>query len=652
MSSIVRLLRAATAAAVLLVIPAAVIAQQEKPEAPEYVPPPEAKPDLVGWAEAYERAGRPRILVVAAETTSQFAPFTLDAMSKLKDPSGIPSKLRIGFEEVINDPQADIELVDTAALVHAADRLGGTMRDSGGQDIARALGRELTADLAIVIRIVPSQSGHAFTVFFESVSLSRARAGMRFQFDWKGGTDVPNVKANMRQVARKFIDDYIDRNDHPQRITVRFFGLNDPEMIGHAKKVLETLEGAKTVRTRGTGNEASPFGGRTASYTNFEVTFDNGADTDPTTLILGINRAFKRGMDSIVTVRQGEGGNLAIQIDRQLKAEERVTNCEEALAVALGDDGAKFRKRLLELYNSRNQPRIVVLVNRAPTQAERQNAQAAGGNAFGNVDNLIVVAPQGVGINGGGQVTVPDAVKSDFRSPDELEWHARSIERAINERFGVGLLEFTRVINPDTGRAALLAEAAKQSGLMDQGELAQLLKKQNLADIAIFGVGREAPAGVLKYTFTATNLADNTNIAFGDATVADYAFSDQGLQQLADEVVAKLACDLMKSWSPPQTMQIEILGATDLAQSDLINKAIDALVKEYRDTGREPPIERSGSWQFERSQGDGVLRGQITYRVASDDVGHYFSVLSEKLPFKLDWESKQDNKGVLRITPK
>jgi len=651
---------------------------QPKPN-PQPIKPPEPElPDIEKWARAYEQADRPRIAVFVAQTMSQVQTPSYEAFASVMDPSGITSKMKSAFERVINDPKADVELVDVESMQMALNRLKSTLEQGKEKDVVQMLGNELQVDLSIVMRLVPSQAaGSSHTVLFEARDTSRGRAGLTFTFDWKGGTDVPNIRDNMEAVARKFINDYADRSQGPRRFTLRIFGLDKQEMQTAALKAMKDADEVKRIRSRGTAMAPNPFrGGQTTASAEFEVTLEDGADTDQILVQDNLVRALKENMEINVEPRRTEGGMLAFRVI-DASSERQAANADACAdqIMALNDRGQQLREQWMNLYRQRNSPRIAVLINRARTTEEKDRIISEGGSPD-NIGTQIVISNAGIGpaVSNTGDGVSDSSTNRErdeslplFEQPSRLEFQARTLEGQIGRLFNVGRMGSTQIIDADVARQGILKDLDKQKTVFDQNELVNILKNQNIADVLIIGYGfvdkgvveietidnrssdttpnggriivnqpGKKYASTVKYTFKVVNLADSRQIAIAEASGFEESFTNEGITDLATRLVGQMACDMKLNWQPPLEATMRFTNVQNQEDADLIMRAIREHAK---------GITMTGAMSFDGGAGQGVAESRVSYTMTSDDVPAELRriVKAAKLPFSFKFVKKVDN---------
>lgn len=275
-------------------------------------------PDYQGWANAYVRAGEPEIAVVAFEASSKLDPVTLESLVSTLSGDSVPAKLRGALIQQLQTPPADVQVVDTEFAIAAAKRLGANLRQGDDPDALRLLGREMGAQLYLVVRLAPSQrAGSPFSVLFEATNGVTGRSVLNFQFDWKGGTDALNINRNATQMARKFFETYVQRASNPARYTLRVFGMESPEQVASVRKALQQMEGVTSVLTREDNNVADPFGGAggtIASLTRFELRLAPGADSDAAAMLGAIAQEIGFTLGANVQSMQAGQGALAVRV--------------------------------------------------------------------------------------------------------------------------------------------------------------------------------------------------------------------------------------------------------------------------------------------------------------------------------------------------
>jgi hypothetical protein len=458
----------------------------------------------------------------------------------------------------------------------------------------QVLANELQAELMIVMRLVPSQAyGSLYSVLFEARDMARGRSGLSFAFDWKGGTDVPEIRDNMDQVARKFVNDFAIRASTPKRLTVRVFGLEEQGQQAAALRAIRGADGVERVRTRGTAAVPDPFrGGEPASAAEFEVSLHDDADADQIMVQESLGAALTDGMSAVVEPRRTEDGMLAFWVREAIvrtvtqtvpaapvttqatpetttapsvtpsvtTAHAPTTTVTEtplsearcaSRMMSRSERGEVLREEWMGLYQQQGSPRIAVLINRARTGEEyRLLSESGKADAIGT--QIVIAAAGSGGADAGGWTGTLEQRRTWFEQPSRLEYQARALEGQVGRLFNVGRMGATRVIDADTAREGLLKDAGFGERVFDQAELVSTLKSKDIANIVIIGHGQvveQSSAGrMVKYTFKAVNLADSAQLAVTTVSGYEESFSDEGVTEMATRAVGQLACDMMANW--------------------------------------------------------------------------------------------------------
>lgn len=572
-------------------------AAQNKPSAQPLAPLPPPVVNANMWADSYERADRPRLLVLCGYGTGAHRGLELGSLLKNQDDTGVTHKIRSAFIEALNVPEADIEFADDAAYRALLGRMRGNVELNKEKDASRLLAQQLDADLVIVIKLVPSQlQGSPFSVIVECSDAARGRTGLTFPFDWKGPLDVPEVKEYATEMAIKFTDDFSRRVNNPTRFTIQLFGLNTPEHLKNAKDSLADIEGVRRVRTRGAGGVTGD--GKDEGVAEFEITFPPATWVDETDIKAAIADSMRRRIGAMVEERQTEPGRIALRVIPNAYAvqpapaaavpvplptpaptpipatapippvaqapapvvapavspsapalEASPAMCEK-LILGRTETGASMRGELRGMYMANGSPRMVVLVNRAATIEEAKEAQAAGVTAT----NLIVL---GDIASAAGSSTPTPTDGAQFITPSLLEKHARQVETELSRVLDMDI-GLSKQVSPDAARQRLLADrGAGGSKYMGADELLGSLAKSNLADVAIVAYARtlnESDGVKVGYTIEAFDLKTLLKLAYADVsdTVDGEAVSDL-MARLARRGAAEIACGLRQRWGQAAT---------------------------------------------------------------------------------------------------
>ncbi|MCC6427891.1 MAG: hypothetical protein IT435_13860 [Phycisphaerales bacterium] len=485
-------------------------AQPQKPNPPPLEPYVEPVLDVGMWARAYELANRPRLLVLAGHGTDRHQAMDPGQVLSNLDAGGITHKIRSALIAELNAPGADIEFVDDNALRAAASRLRENAALAGDSDASQLIGQQLGADQFILARLMKSDlPGSPFSVVVENSDLARGRKGASFPFDWKGGTDVVNIKANARAVAIKLTNDFAERANNPVRYSVQLFGLTTIEMQSAAAETLNAMPGLRgQVRPRTGGTVKDGDTGKAESFNEYEIAFVRGNDPDAAQLSAELAGVLRTRYNLVVEPRQSEAGRIALRVREGTGG---MTKGASVPSTAPPSPAPVTAQDLGKLYTDRGSPRIAVLVNRAATINEmnewrRSRSESAGLQTTEAGGGIVVL-----GAAGSGQ---PGASPGADVDPAVLEAWARQVEQTISQSLE-GQHGVTRLVSSDLTRASLLPKLDQGQKYAESERLVELLRAEQVAEIAIVGMGRVV-SGIagneLVYTFETIDLSSGNRL--------------------------------------------------------------------------------------------------------------------------------------------
>ncbi len=658
----------ALAAAALLLAPAAPALAQQKPPPPEVVVPPPPEVNIGPFKQAYEAAGRPVVLTLVGFSTGAREALRVEKTLWDTDATGFTFQLRSAFNEFINPPEADLELVSPTQLSDAVNRIQAQLNQRKELEAIALLAEQSRAELIILIRLFGDPGAGVPNRGQVEVTNARGRELFSFPFQWTLGTDTVSIRKVARLLAISFTEDYAKRaNTASKRWTLRIFDLNDPEILTLLTDRLQNdTRGIKSIRAR-----AGSAGTRDA-FREFEV----NTSLDPLALETAVTRAIKERQLAAETIST-EGGvvNLRVRAARgdNVATIPVIRECIEVITDKDNPEGRKRRDELALLYTRRQQPSFAVLINRRPTtERERRDAVAAAG---GNIkaENLILVTGQGVNqVNGGGGATPapatdPNATKDvEFQTIGEMNYINYSLETNVYDMLGTELLNFNRRVDGMQARARLREVAQNQKTVFSEEELPSLLRQADVAEFYILATGtiikdQGDEFYNLKYSFRLLNrngqvvatapdvigfASRNTANEAGVRIVTKGAGNNANMpaftvQQMAQQAVAKMACELLNEWQ--RNIQINVtlkgLGAnTDFLEIERI----------YRENAKDLQIIGDPRNQ-NVGGGQGTLDFTISYpsKLSFTDVQREILRLNDKLPFDLIFESGDVSSGMI-----
>jgi hypothetical protein len=625
-------------------------ASGQKPSAPPYTPPPPPTMDVARWAQAYKDAGRPVMLTLVGFATGDKGAETVEKELWSVDETGFTQQLRSAFNEFINDPSVDLEMVSPNALKAAVNRLGENLDIRRERAAVELLSTETNADLVVVIRLFGDRgAGFPSRGQLECFD-SRGRERGSYPFDWAvRDTSTQTIRAVANGLAILFTNDFIKRAGAPQRYTIRLFGLADVENFAQLRETLESNRAVAGVKAR----RGSAGGGD--AYREIEVT----TALDQLDLETVVTRAVRK-MELDCETFKAEGAAINLRIKAKAKPGQVVEAdrrpCRDAVAEVEDPDGKFYRRQLSVLYENKRRPSIAVMVNRRNTPVDNRVAQSKGEPIKG--ENVIIIQNSRDGANsagGGGATPVPanpagpeQSLDADFATIKQLNILNLQLEGHIFDLFGTELLDFGRRIDPAVARENILKGAANQQATFAETELAALMRQRKIADYLIEGIGTLSPEGgtvKMRYTFKMYNRNGELVSTVPDVS-GDVGFNDptRVLTVMAREAVSKIACELLQEWRKPNLCTVMLKGAQDFKDYLAIEKVYAAETQMIRIVG-------------DAENNLGKAGGAIIFTMSYDPTKHTFSDvqreiirLNDKLPgFTLKFESGESSAITLEI---
>ncbi|MGD9691138.1 MAG: hypothetical protein AB7K52_11520 [Phycisphaerales bacterium] len=609
--------------AACLLMPALALAQKQ-PAQP--LPPPAPPPgvDIPAWKAAYESANRPTLMVLVGwSTEKRNAPdgaINPEPLTFNDDPGGFAESFRLAICENLCPPEADIELIDAAASRAARQRLANTLQTRREGEAVTLLANETDADLIVLVRLY-GDAGRGVPARANMIATnSRGRELLSYTSGWRTGIDPASVLLMGRIFAAEISSKLGARFANPQRYTTRVFGLADAEAAFTMSECLQGARGVTRVSSRrgqGTGRDA---------YREYEIT--TSFEQDMLEVFIGRCVAPLELVARLVSL---EAGVVNIRVERKppplaAPAEPGIAECIDAITERDSPDGRNYRDDLLNLYTRRQQPTFAVLVNRRLTEPERQQLAAAGQPV--NAENIILVQSAGAGNNvvapgGGGGVAPrpgasPDGINAEFDQINEMNNLNVTLEGLVYDLLGTEMLNFNRRVDGPTARAKLAELIDAQKKVFGEDELANLLRRANIAQYMIIGTGTiviENQQLKARYNFRLVNQ-DGQFVAGAPDIVEEVAFSDRSaaLRRMASRAVAKMACELRQEWRRDNLPTITLKGVSDAQDILSLERVFKADAKLFRFVGNPELLgigPSSGSARFSISHKADITNTQI-----------------------------------------
>lgn len=621
-------------AVVWIVLPA--IAQQ-KPDAPPINNTYETQPDIELFAEAYQRAGEPTILVLtgidnrpaairygnntddirAEGRTATGIPNTREHYIgnhlALFDPTGDSTKLRGDIEEVLLQ-NLDIDLVNIDALTERDRREVRLLQQRDEQGAIALLAEKINAEVVLLVRMLNTPAvenrGALYRVTVEVLDVPRGRKIGGFTFDWTRGADGVMVKRYAQQIARKFIEQfaawYARGNDQSaaRRYTIRVIGLGDVKQLVEAKRAFAEIPGVIRVKERGftTDGEASVG------------TLDLRTTGTPLELMVDLQETARDTLGLEIDATDGASGTITLIAPTEKESDPS----ERWLAIIDKDDPDhdEVVALLMQEYADEGRPKIGIIVNRAADRAPTVVAGMNGnkGNAK-NIDNEGGVFVNITVDNSTGEPTPPDA---------ETLLDTRRMEDALyKQMLDLGLT----MVDADYARQRLAAEADKARKVYGEDELVFLLGKAAELDIVIQGVGRE-DGGRVDYTFRAVRVNDGVTLA-AEGVSDDYWFrrNEQAtINLMAAYATGHLLDQMLTAWTPASAIRVIVTGAGEQRDVFTIMNALRSNIA---------AVESADFERHEAGEDGGVGYFTLRYRGGYEALVEAINEQAEALPFDL-----------------
>lgn len=630
---------------------------QQKPPPPTVEQQTVAAPNIEMWADAYQQYGAPEILVFCGWSNGDPHSAASSSDYLALDESSFTVQLQGAFIDIINDPRADIFLVDNGALSDAIGRLESNLLNSTETEGVLLLANEVKADLVVQIQLIDRKpNGAPNRVRFQTVNVTNGRTLTTKVFDWKLGTSTKDVKLYAEQIARVFIEDIAARAINTQSYNLRFFGFaSDAQLPKLVKDSVSAIRGIRSVRSRTSSSVRNPWTGESETMTRFTVRYTG----DFLDLSADVARSLNLIGDSKVRIMEAAGRDLTLQVYSE--ADEHYVpddSFETCLRIILDQSkvGQEYRDRLFELYKKQDSPRVSVLVNRQPTKEEREQAIRDGDVLTTTANTMVIVNTTGrdmISLNNQKLGTQRnDLATSSFRRITLLERQTNLVESAMYKALGPELLRFER---RDTSAVwdELMRQSGRSAGVIGQDEVVEAFRKLDIADIIIVGTGADLVdvngEVSVTYTFKAIQLADASVVAVASALEG---LRGQGSEfdvanSIVEQAIVGLACEMKKFWEPPTRLELSLINIADADDLELLLQTIESRAE--RVAASEHTVRVIGRVSYESDQKSGTAKFTLSYGCTFNELLSELSALSGELPFELEIQSMDSNRAQINI---
>jgi hypothetical protein len=559
-------------AATLLSSPALAQKAENEPQPAAAVPmiTPE---DVSKWAKAYQRAGRPKTLVLVG-WESPLGPNKSVLEFLEPDAAGISERFRAALSRVLGQPEIRFREIDPMSTSEMRARLSGALSQRSERSGIDLLANTADAELVILLKLQGTRGSAPASIVFQPLDYSQ---GMRLRplppIDWaaKGfGVDDQTIVDNMHQVAKRFIDDYhrfVVVAAEGRDYTLRVFGLSS-ELLPLARRALKAMPSVDNFQ------DANVSIGTDDSMAEFEIGF-RGSPGDFREAVQQTLTAISPGLAAVPF--KGEGGTLNIRVKgggpvaAPLATAPRDESCDRAIVVANSPQGLALRTELRTLYERRGSPRVAVLINRSPATTREVAATtnlATTSSTSGTGGDVIVVQNN--------QSAAPEGEGALFSSIRELDRTNLDLESRLYERLGTQLFNFRRA---DAAEVRAVVSRQASNVVLTGDDLLKSLREANVADIFIIGRGSVQPVGEgmfqTGWVFRVVQ-SDGRLLATASGLQGTIASSlgTGVIDSIADQALGRLMCEVLSEWREPASVRLEIRGEFSEADWQAISKGL------------------------------------------------------------------------------
>ncbi len=619
-------------AATILSSPA--LAQKAENEPQPAAAVPMITPEDVGkWAKAYQRAGRPKTLVLVG-WESPLGPNKSVLEFLEPDSAGISERFRAALSRVLGQPEIRFREIDPMATSEMRARLSGALAQRSERSGIDLLANTADAELVILLKLQGTRGSAPASIVFQPLDYSQ---GMRLRplppIDWaaKGfGVDDQTIVDNMHQVAKRFIDDYhrfVVVAAEGRDYTLRVFGLSS-DLLPLARRALKAMPSVDNFQ------DANVSIGTDDSMAEFEIGF-RGSPGDFREAVQQTLAAISPGLSAVPF--KGEGGTLNIRVKGggtpsagPAPQPSRDESCDRAIVATNSPQGEALRTELRTLYERRGSPRVAVLINRSPATTREVAATTNIARAPGAAGDVVVVQNN--------QAAAPEGEAALFSSIRELDRTNLDLESRIYERLGTQLFNFRRA---DAAEVRAVVSRQASNVVLTGDDLLKSLREANIADIFIIGRGSVQPVGEgmfqTGWVFRVVQ-SDGRLLATASGLQGTIASSlgTGVIDSIADQALGRLLCEVLSEWREPATTSVKFLGTFSEADWQALSKSLasttPALGIRLID---EPTLRFSGP-----DSGAGI---KLEYSCTLEQLRAELDRMNATLPFRIQLESSEKN---------
>ncbi len=318
-------------------------------------------PDLDAFAQAYERANQPPILVLVGRDTriyqtpgqsatgirSDIVGSVTGGHLNLIDAEGNALKLHGDIEEMLLHIP-DVELLNLDALAESDRREVALLQEQDEYRAVDLLATKLNAELVLLVKLIDTHAVHdkgaRYRVLVETIDVPRGRKIGGFTFDWMQDTDSITIKRYANEIARKFMEQFVRAKQRggeagaARKFTVKFIGLEEANQMRSARDAFKRVDGVSKVLTRG----MSKAGGD--SVATLEVTYAG----DPLDLVFDVQDEMTKTLGMAADASDVQAGTITFKATSILP-DINPNYVIRVIGVDQASDAVQIRKQFLAI---------------------------------------------------------------------------------------------------------------------------------------------------------------------------------------------------------------------------------------------------------------------------------------------------------------
>lgn len=619
------------------------------------------QPDLQAFADAYDAAGEPRILVAVGATNTPKALGQLLLGMFAPEDFGHAQALSRSIEEQLLKNN-HVELVDPNMIQASVQRERAILAGQNEAQVLKTLNTSLNADLVLMVQLVRDpdilKRGGQFRVMVDSIDVARGRRLTTFTFDWMQGTDAGTIKRYAEQMTRKFVEQYANAmrtGDLSYNLMV--MGVADAGDLRKYQQALESNDKVTSVRSRGfsRSTSSSENRGKDTNVGQLRVRYTGNSLDLADLLSSAAESSLKRkatitnAESGIIHVRLGSSSAVAADDGKAWDKEFEKELLAERLIDFMRDDevSGRVQNTFKEVYRKQGSPKIGVILNRSIDENEASTDDVkkelaspiaeglAAGTAKGETQSggQASAGQDGTALNinmGNNQGTSSRTVqlllqadrdlRTDIRTEKNVvrrdNFTTRLVEDGVSQRLrklGMTTMDATFV------RDRILQKSKNARQFFNEGDLEAILIQQARdagLDVALVGysfVNLDARTVRVKnnqvdvnnhhrlgFTMRAVDVASGEIL--GSVSIAEVKADELQamVDAMSDHLVGQMAAQLWDTWTGDKVVTVTVSNAK---ATDQVLALMDAVKKNIKgvqqvDFVRHEPTSQGGVGVF------------------------------------------------------